>query len=238
MFVKKYRDKVEKILHYVMITQLDAVEDAVQRISASIDNGGILHVFGSGHSVLVAREIVGRAGGLVPINLISDPTEGFAERCEGYAPLLLDDYAHRYGLHPGEGMLIISNSGINPSPVEMALEARKRGLFTVGLTSLEHSKSIDSRHSSGKKLYELVHVVLDNGGIYGDASVEVPGLKQKVGPLSTIAGAFILNILVGRVIEKMLEDGRTPPVLLSLNIEGSDVANEEVLAPYRGRLSW
>ena len=135
-------------------------------------------------------------------------------------------------------MLIISNSGINPSPVEMALEARKRGLFTVGLTSLEHSKSIDSRHSSGKKLNELVHVVLDNGGIYGDASVEVPGLKQKVGPLSTIAGAFILNILVGRVIEKMLEDGRTPPVLLSLNIEGSDVANEEVLAPYRGRLSW
>jgi len=238
MLTNDYHHRVLEVLQYLIDTQMDAVEDGARRISQSLTNGGIFHVFGSGHSHLIAREIVGRAGGLVPLNTITDPTEGFAERCEGYAPRLLGAYANRVGLRDTEGMLIISNSGINAAPVEMAMEARAHGLFTIGLTSIKHSQAMPPRHSSGKKLYELVDVVLDNGVVYGDASVELLGLEQKVGPLSTIAGAFILHIMMIRVVELMMKMGHTPPILMSLNIEGSDEANAKLLARYQGRLDW
>jgi len=238
MHASHYYNRVSEVLQYLIETQMDATEDGAKRISQSLTDGGIFHVFGSGHSHLIARDIVGRAGGLVPLNTITDPTEGVAERCEGYAKQLLDAYAKRVDLRPTEGILIISNSGINAAPVEMAMEAHDRGLFTIGLTSIKHSQAMPPRHSSGKKLYELVDVVLDNGVPYGDASVKLLGVEQKVGPLSTIAGSFILHMMMIRVAELMTEMGHTPPILLSLNTKGGTEANDKLLARYQGRLNW
>jgi len=238
MHTSHYYDRVSEVLQYLIETQMDATEDGAKRISQSLTDSGIFHVFGSGHSHLIARDIVGRAGGLVPLNTITDPTEGVAERCEGYAKQLLDAYAKRVELRPTEGILIISNSGINAAPVEMAMEAHDRGLFTIGLTSIKHSQAMPPRHSSGKKLYELVDVVLDNGVPYGDASVKLLGVEQKVGPLSTIAGSFILHMMMIRVAELMTEMGHTPPILLSLNTKGGTEANDKLLARYQGRLDW
>lgn len=238
MLEMRYYQEIKLLLDRIAATQLSNIEMAAQRIATSLMRGGILHVFGSGHSAMVGKEITQRAGGLVPISLISDPSEGLAERLEGYGKALLDAYARKYGLNQDEVILIVSTSGRNPVPIEIAMEARMRGLYTIAVTSTEYSKCFPSRHSSGKRLFEVVDLVLDNCVPLGDAIVEVGEIGQKVGPSSTITGVFLVNMLVLRVIEEICRRGGTPPVLKSQNMDGADEHNQKLLAAYRGRLNF
>lgn len=238
MLSEAYYTRVIEMLERIWKTQREALRQAAGLIAASLAQGQVLHLFGSGHSSLIAREAVGRAGGLVPLNDIYDPTEGLAERLEGYAAKLLEKYEASFGLRRGEVLIIISNSGINPLPIEMALEARKRGLTTIGITSFTYTKSAQSRHSSGQRLREVVDIALDNCGQVGDAMVEVPGLAQRVGPGSTIGGALLINLLLLEVIEQLLAAGQEPPILKSINLEGADEFNLRLRERYSGRLRW
>lgn len=233
-----YYNEIKLLLDRIVETQHSRIGLAAQRIAASLMQGGVLHVFGSGHSAMVGKEVTQRAGGLVPISLIPDPSEGLAERVEGYGKVLLDAYARKYGLNPGEVILIVSTSGRNPVPIEIAMEARIRGLYTIAITSVEYSKVIPSRHTSGKRLFEVVDLVLDNCVPPGDAMVEVREIGQKAGPSSTIAGAFLANMLMLRVIEEICRCGGTPPILKSQNLDGADEHNQKLLLTYRGRLSF
>jgi len=185
---------------------------------------------------MIGKEIASRAGGLVPVNLIPDPTEGMAERLEGLGEILLGRYERRYQLLPGEVMIVVSTSGRNPVPIEIALKAQERGLFVIAITSLEYSRVSTSRHSSGKRLFEVADLVLDNGVPPGDASVEIGRTGQKAGASSTIAGALIVNMLMLSVIEHILEAGEEPPILRSYNLEGSDEHNRMLFERYRTRL--
>ncbi len=205
-------------------------------LGGSIARGGVIHVFGSGHSEVVAREIIGRAGGLVCVTAMPDPTGGFIENLPGYGTRLAERYDRQYQLRAGEVLIAISNSGKNCSPIEVALHAKARGLAVVALTCLAMSRATPSQHPSGKKLFEVADHVLDNGGVPGDAIVEA-GEGVMAGPTSTLIGCSVLNWLMLGVVEWLRQNGHTPPLLRSQNLPGAIEHNRALGQKYAGRLS-
>jgi len=205
-------------------------------IADSIAADGVLHTFGSGHSQILAAEIERRAGGLVPVSSIIDPADGWPEQIPSYGARLFQRYAFQYAVQPADVVIVISNSGRNASPIEVAMEAKAAGLHVVVLTSLEMSKATTSRHPSGKKLYELGDYVLDNGGEPGDAALDAPGFAYKVGPTSTMSGALLLNLLSMEIIEQLIANGVTPPTYVSQNADGGAEHNEALAQKYRHRI--
>ncbi|MDE2485661.1 MAG: SIS domain-containing protein, partial [candidate division NC10 bacterium] len=233
-----YYEAVVRVLGEIQQTQAEAIDSASDLIFSSLLADGVIHVFGSGHSQLVAEEAFHRAGGLVPVNTMTEPflspltppkKSGRLERLSGIAAILLDYHAPQ----PGEVLIIISNAGINPVSVELALEAKKRELTVIAITSLRHAQAVASRHASGKRLCEVADLVIDNGGEAGDGALTFPGLTAKVGPTSLVAGAFIMNSIICRVVERFVAKGLTPPVYLSANLPGGDEHNRHLEAKYK-----
>ena len=205
-------------------------------VGRSIAAGGVLHLFGSGHSEMLAREIIGRAGGLMPVTGLFDPGYGFSENVVGYGTRLAQRYENHYGLQAGECFVIISNSGKNASPIEVALHARSRGLTTIALTALSMSTTAATVHPGGKNLHEVCDHVLDNGGVPGDAIVEV-GPGRFAGPTSTLTGSLLLNLLALEAVDWLHAQGHEPPLVTSQNIPGGMEANIALSRRYRTRLS-
>lgn len=214
-------------------TQGEAIRAAAKIVSDVIAAGKHVYTFGSGHSQLLAREISERAGGLAPVFHLPDPTWGMVERLEGYGERLLQEYP----LQPGEAIFVISNSGRNPEPIEFAMGAREIGLKVIVVTSLEHSQSVESRHSSGKKLYEFGDVVLDTGTPAGDAALGFEGLDIRAGALSTVLGAAVMNAVMVEAIQQLLNQGETPPIYISANVDGSDEHNAALQERYKS-MAW
>ncbi len=205
-------------------------------IGTSIAAGGIVHTFGSGHSDVIAREIIGRAGGLVCVNGMADPTGGFIENLVGYGTKLVERYDRQYGLRAGETIIVISNSGKNSSPIEVALYAKQKGLAVVALTCVSMAKTAATAHPGGKKLHEIADYTLDNCGVTGDAIVDTGGGVMS-GPTSTFIGATLLNLLSLEIIAWLTARGHTPPVLRSQNLPGAIEYNRDLGKKYHGRLS-
>lgn len=205
-------------------------------IGQSVANGGVIHTFGSGHSEIISREIIGRAGGLVCVTGLYDPTGGFVENMVGYGTKIAERYDRQYGLLAGETIIVISNSGKNASPIEVALYARQKQMNVVALTCVEMSKTAATVHPGGKKLHEVADYVLDNCGTPGDAIVDLGG-GDRAGPTSTVVGAMLLNLLSLHVTDWLKAHGHTPPILRSQNLPGAIEYNRELGKRYKGRLS-
>ncbi|MGB0333793.1 MAG: sugar isomerase domain-containing protein [Opitutales bacterium] len=233
---QKFFDTSNMLQDKVYADNADTLRAAGKMIADSIAAGGVLHSFGSGHSQILATEIERRAGGLVPVSSINDPADGWPEQIPGYGARLFQRYTYQYAVQPSDVILVISNSGRNASPIEVAMQARDSGLKVIAMTSLAMSKSTSSRHPSGKKLYELADLVLDNGGLPGDASIEAPGFAYKVGPTSTMTGALLLNLLSMEIIESLIAMGVTPPTYVSQNADGGAEHNEALAKKYRHRI--
>jgi uncharacterized phosphosugar-binding protein len=209
-------------------------------IGRSVAVGGVVHTFGSGHSELVSREIIGRAGGLVCVTGIIDPTGGFVENLPGYGTRLVERYDRQYELRAGETLIVISNSGKNGSPIDVALYAKGKGLTVVALTCLAMSRITPSQHPGGRRLFECADYVLDNGGVPGDAIVQVAGSPEapvNAGPTSTLIGCSVLNWLMLSVMDWLRANGHPLPVLQSQNLPGAIEHNRALARKYQGRLS-
>lgn len=237
----EYLENLSRILDEIKEKQLSSIEKAAEAFAVALENDNNIFLFGTGHSHMLAEELFYRAGGLVKIQPVfeedlmlhisaSKSTE--FERLEGYAQKLFDDYS----MKKNDVIIIISNSGRNGVCVDMAQLAKENELTVIALTNLNHSKSMASRHPSGKKLYEFADIVLDNMGCVGDASVYFPEINRNAAPTSTSAGAAMLNAIVTGCIEKMLEDGYVPEVFSSSNVDGGDAVNEAFLQKYRGKI--
>ena len=233
---QSYYDRANEMLAAAWSRNMPVIEQLAPVIGASIARGEIVHTFGSGHSEIIAREIVGRAGGLVAITSIPDPTAGFIENLVGYGTALVQRYDRQYELRPGEVIIVISNSGKNSSPIEVALHAKQKGCIVVGLTSVAMSRTAKTVHPSGKKLHELSDYVLDNGGVPGDTIMPLTDTIM-TGPTSTFIGASILNWLMLSTMEWMKNHGHDLPVLRSQNIPGAIEHNRAVGAKYKHRLT-
>jgi uncharacterized phosphosugar-binding protein len=205
-------------------------------LGASVARGEVIHTFGSGHSEIIAREIVGRAGGLVCITSINDPTAGFIENLVGYGTALVGRYDRQYELRAGEVVIVISNSGKNSAPIEVAQYAKKKGCVVVGLCSLAMSSTAKTVHPEGKNLHAISDYVLDNGGVPGDTVLQLTP-EIMTGPTSTFIGASLLNWLMLSTMEWLKANGHELPVLRSQNVPGAIEHNRAVGARYKHRLS-
>ncbi len=219
---------------------LPSITAAASRLAKCIAGDGIVHVFGSGHSAMLAQEVFHRAGGLVPFNAMLDVNLtifGSAhatklERLEGYAPAVFSNH----DVHAGDTVIVISTSGINPVPIEVAEIAQSLGALVIAVTAAESYREADSRHSSGRTLTDVSDLVLDTHVPVGDAVVPVGVEGIRTGVLSTVLGATLLNLLVVETARLLEQHGHTVPAFVSQNMPGGDDHNAALTDRYAHRL--
>ena len=233
---ESYSAKANELLARAWTVTTPIIAKLAPVLGASVARGEIIHTFGSGHSEIIAREIVGRAGGLVCISSINDPTAGFIENLVGYGTQLVERYDRQYELRAGEVVIVISNSGKNASPIEVALHAKKEGCVVIGLCSLAMSTTAKTVHPGGQNLHAICDYTLDNGGVPGDTIMQLTP-EIATGPTSTFIGGSILNWLMLGTMEWLKANHHAIPVLRSQNIPGAIDHNRAVGAKYKHRLS-
>lgn len=232
-FVSTYFDYAMRKMQEVLDQSGDAIRQASQAVADAIADDKDFLTFGSGHSELVAKEVMWRAGGFAPAMAIQDHTGGDAERIEGVAQLILGHYI----LRAGSVMVVISNSGINPVPIEAVMVAKKAGLTVVVITSVAHSKSVPSRHSSGKKLYDVGDIVIDTCTPRGDIGIPIPNTNLESGSTSTMIGVAIIDAITVQAAALLAEQGIEPPLLMSANVPEGDAHNLKLKQKYMPRMS-
>ncbi len=241
--IRKYRETINEILKKIEDEQ-ESFDKAAKLIVDAFQSDRMVHVIGTGgHSNMGAEEVLWRAGGLAIWNSILDPgtnlihgakRSNIIERTPDYATSVLD--AYHVGSKPGEVMVIVNAYGINAMTIDTALECRKRGVKTIGVTSDSFAKIIPkshpSRHPSGRNLFEEADVYINNHLPIGDTVIEIPNYGQKIGATSTFCNSFVMNCLSATVVEEMLRRGIEPPVFVSANMPGGDEHNKALEEKY------
>ncbi len=239
--IEQYFENIDSLISEINETQKGVIKQSAELITESIKNDGVVQVFGTGHSTLLAQELFFRAGSLAPINFVLDVSvagtvsklkSSKMERVEGVGEILFEHARPE----PNDVFIVISNSGRNAVPIELAQKASEEEFPVIVLTSTEYSLNQPSRHSSGKRLMDFGNVVIDNCGKVGDVSVKFPEMDQGVAATSTIAGSYILNAIVVQVTSNMLDEGMEPPIFKSGNLNGGMAFNEKLMDKYRDRI--
>jgi uncharacterized phosphosugar-binding protein len=236
----RYGAQLQAMLARAFTEQAEALENAAQRIADAMARGGLLYTFGTGHAHLLAEELFYRAGGLVRVcpmldeRLMLHLSASRSTDWERQAGVAAEVLA-RYPVGENDVLLVISNSGRNTAPVEMALLAKARGAQVIALTNLAHSQGATPRNPHGKRLFEVAGLVLDNAGIPGDALLPRRD-GSRVGPTSTAIGAALLQAVVCRVAELADAAGAALDCFASSNIDGGDAVNAGYIARYHDRI--
>ncbi|MEU6122979.1 SIS domain-containing protein [Streptomyces sp. NPDC047123] len=239
----QYFDAAIGLLQRVRDEEAGNVADAGTLLADAVASGGRLFAFGAGHSSLAAQDVVYRAGGLALINLLAVPgvvgvdvmpaTLGSAlERVDGLAGAVLDSSPAR----PGDVLVIISLSGRNSLPVEMAMNARALGLKVIGVTSVAYASETRSRHVSGTFLKDHCDVVIDSKIAVGDAELTLDGVDAPFGPASSVVTNALMQAMTATAIEQLAERGIQPPLLRSGNVDGGHDWNGRVFQEYGDRI--
>lgn len=248
MSASQYRERLAKVIDAIWTTQLANIDRAAALMAECIAHGGLVHLFGSGHSVLPVQDIFPRYGSypgwrpmldsrLMWTNVLgSGGAKGllWLERREGYASTIFENEPVR----EGDVMLVFSHGGLNAVAIEVAMHAKKLGLKVVGVTSLDNDKKREATHSSGEKLAGLCDIVIDNCVPAQDALVTVNNWKAPVAAGSTVAFVTIANALVAQVATELSNRAIEMPVFVSPNVEGMPADNNtKVFAAYQSSLN-
>lgn len=235
-----YFKEIRKLLSIIEQQETENMEKAINCITDAIMSKHAIFTFGASHAGILSEELYYRAGGLVVMNPIfgreimldTSPVTHTSqmERLVGYGNLL----ANKTPMKKGDILIVHSVSGRNPVTIELAMAAKKIGVTVIALTNVSYSKSVTSRHPSGKNLFEVSDIILDNHGEKGDACVSIATIDQKVAPTSTVIGASILQAIVAEVSKQLVEKGMTkPPIFYSANVDGGDALNQEIFEEYK-----
>ena len=225
-----YLDALSAVLGRARAADVETLPAAARLVTEVVTGDGIVYVYGSGHSQLVALDINRRAGSIAPLQVIFDPMWGVSEMVEGYGPTLLSEVAFT----GADCLVVISNSGNTASPIEIAMAAHASGTPVVAVTAVEISKASKARHSSGKKLFELADIVLDNGGVGADVAVRVGVVG--VGATSTLVAAALLHEVIVEAVFALAARGIELPVYRANSEEGGREHNTRLRERFRGRL--
>ncbi|PJF46390.1 MAG: SIS domain-containing protein [Candidatus Thermofonsia Clade 3 bacterium] len=247
----RYLEAAQRILTQIRETQTPAIEAAARICADSIAAGGLVHLFGTGHSRIPVEEMFPRHGsfpGFHPIVELSLTNHTqvvgangqrqamFLEKLEGFGEVILRNFV----FHAHDSMIVFSNGGVNGVVIDVALGAKRRGLPVIAVVSLAHSLASPVRHSSGKRLSDIADVTIDNCSPVGDAMVTIEGLETPVGPGSSIGYVAVVNMLKCLVAEELVKRGQPPLVLTSAALIGAEASAElfeRTYDDYRARVA-
>ncbi|RIW34664.1 sugar isomerase domain-containing protein [Bacillus salacetis] len=236
-----YFRELKALLNKVEENEKESIKKAACKIAGCIQGNGIVHVFGCGHSHIIGEELFYRAGGLVPISpiLVEDvmlhkgavrssqleKDEQFAEKIMSHVDIRSNDV-----------VIVVSTSGRNPVPIDVAEMAKSGGAFVIGITSLRYSKTQSSRHHSGHFLSDSVDLVIDNHVEVGDALMKADELETPFGTGSTVIGTAIANGMMAEAVDEMIKSGFRPPIFKSGNVDGAEEHNRLLIEQYKDRI--
>ncbi|MDH6126211.1 SIS domain-containing protein [Kitasatospora sp. GP82] len=241
--VGQYFDAAVAHLQRVRTEEAQAIEQAAMLLADAVAEGRRIFTFGAGHSSLPAQDVVYRSGGLVVINLLNvpgmigvnvmpAPLGSALERVSGLAPATLDLTPAR----EGDLLFVISLSGRQVMPIELAQHARARGLTVIGVTSLAYPGEVTSQHPSGTYLKDHCDVVLDSKIAVGDGELSHPGAGTTFGSVSTVVTSALMQAVVASAVGKLADKGITPPLFRSGNVDGGTEWNTQVMAENADRV--
>ncbi len=235
-YTKQYLEKGKEIIT-VVENQEETIQEVAQLFAGSILKGRLVHLFGSGHSRIMVEEMWPRYGSFPGFNPIVELSLSFhnlvvgsngqrqamfLENVSGLAPKIL----RNFDITEEDTALIISSSGCNRVPIEMAEEFKKRNIKVVALVSSLHLEGSTSKRTDGKKLVDFADFVLDTGAPLGDAMIKIEGLDTPVAPGSTLGGVLLINTLKAEIARILMKNGKTPKVLSSGKIIGEKRASD------------
>ena len=240
---KKYLSTTIQLLSRIQDEEIDAIEKAAKLIADAIEQGHCLFAFGCTHSSLPIQDLVYRAGGFMLVNPLFGPgitaldikpttISSAMEQMEGYAKVILDNSP----IKTGDVLILVSVSGRNAVPVELAQLAKDRGIKIIGVSSREYSEAVKSRHPSGKKMNDFADIILDNKAPKGDAVLEAKEVPQKFSPVSGVTSIALLQTLIAATIEDLLSRGIVPPIFLAANVDGGADYNARLIKQYHDRI--
>jgi uncharacterized phosphosugar-binding protein len=237
-YLSRCRDLVETVAR-----QAEAIDQVADRFAATISTGRMVHVFGSGHSRIMVEEMWPRYGSFPGFNPMVElslsfhhPVVGsngqrqamFLENVSGLAERIL----RNYDISPQDSALVISSSGCNVVPVEIAEGFQSRGVFTAAIVSRLHSDASQSQRADGRKLSDFADIVLDTGAPVGDSMVRIEELPTPVAPGSTVGGCMLVNCLKAEIADRLTRAGNPPRVLTAAAVVGAVRAKELFEAAY------
>lgn len=243
MLSNVYFARMREVLDQIEATQLEAIDRAAHAIADSLAAGGVWHLLDTGHMLM--HEAIGRTGGMMaiaPVHVtvdVNNPAR-YREAAEtGKKKVFLDGIrglpefiVHKSNMMPGDVLMIGSVSGINILPVETAIRAKDFGLTVIALTSVAYSSFLTAQHPSGKKLFEVADIVLDNCSKVGDTLVPVEELGLEICPSSGIAASYIMWAVQARVVELLVAQGKHPSIYISNHMPGAGEHNSRARARY------
>lgn len=242
MLEQEFYEAVDTLQETIRNTQSQVMKEAAQACVEAVAKGRTIHLFDTGH--LVDMELKNRAGGFTFIQefkyniAVTNPARVMPElestkdrNNEGLAKYALN----ASNVYAGDVMFIGSVSGNSINVIDLALEAKKMGVTVIGMSSLTYSKQLGTIHSSGKKLYDIADIMLDNCAPYGDGMLDVEGIDQPFIPASGIGAVYIMWSIMAQILEGLLAKGITPGVLGSVNKPSNVESNERLYEQYKKR---
>lgn len=236
--------QAREVLERFERTQMEAVAETAQLCAKAIEAGGLVHLFGTGHSRIPLEEMFPRYGSYPGFHPIAELSMTFhtqiagangqrqamyIERVQGLAEVILANFQFR----PTDVMIVFSASGLTAVPIEMASGSHDRGLRVVVVTSVAQSMARPSEHPSGLRLLDHADVVIDLGTPVGDAMVSLEGVDTPIGPGSTVANTAAVNEIKVQTAAILLEHGALPPVITSSTVVGQERAAALFEGAYR-----
>jgi uncharacterized phosphosugar-binding protein len=243
LYVKQWLDAARQLVDGIEQRQMDSILEVARLCANAIEAGGLVHLFGTGHSRIPLEEMFPRYGsfpGFHPIAELSmtfhtqvvgangQRQAMFIERTEGLAEVILSNFI--FGEH--DLMMVFSTGGTTAVPIEVAIGARSRGMAVVAVTAVEHSMASEPGHSSGTRLLDHADIVIDLGTPPGDSMVEIDGAGVRVGPGSTIANVAVVNALKVAVASMLHETDSLPPVITGAQLIPAEAASALFDAAY------
>lgn len=240
----EYVKHLISMMQQVEETQWEKIDKGGREIANAIKNKNSIFIFGASHAGILAQEMFYRTGGLAVLNAIL-PSEFMLntrpivqtsdmEKLDGYPTVILNNTP----IKKEDVLIVHSVSGRNTAAIEMAMEAKNRGVFTIGITNMTYTTKVTSRHKSGKKLCDVCDIVIDNCGDFEDSSMMLEGMEQKIAPTSSVIGCTIVNMILIRTVEYLLELGIEPPVFHSANVDGGAEFNKILFEKYKDQIHY
>ena len=235
--IQKYYNQIIRVLDEIMTTQADRIRSASRMVADVIQADGIIYIFGCGHSHLIGLDCFYRAGGLANVSAMLDTDlmlhngaakSSVLEKMSGIAESILD----RYCITEKDMLIVVSTSGKNAVPVEMAQAASRRGIRNISLVSSAYFAD----KKSDPLLYECSNMYIDNCVPHGDAVINITGSEVKMGSVSTVASSFIMQAILLEGAEAAAKEGIKVPVYMSGNVEGGAEYNRDLIAKYMPRI--